>query len=76
MKDKIEEVLEKEIRPGLRMDGGDIKLVEVDEENGVVKVQLVGHCLGCPMSQFTMLNFVEKLLKERVPEVKEVIQVF
>jgi len=76
VKEKVEEILDSEIRPGLRMDGGDIKLVEVDEENGIVRVQLVGHCLGCPMSQYTMLNFVERTLKERLPEIKEVVQVF
>jgi len=75
LKEKIEEVLENEIRPGLRMDGGDIRLLDVDEENGVVRVQLMGHCMGCPMSQLTMMGFVERVLKEKVPGVKEVVAV-
>lgn len=70
MKDKIQEVLDKSIRPVLERDGGSIELVDV--KDGMVKVKLKGACAGCPMSQLTMVNFVEKLLKEQVPEVKKV----
>ncbi len=73
MQEKVNEVIEKEIRPLLAMDGGSIELVSV--ENGVVKVRLSGACAGCPMSQYTLVNFVEATLKEKVPEVKEVIAV-
>lgn len=69
MKEKIEKALTK-IRAGLQQDGGDIELVSVD--NGVVKVRLKGACCGCPMSQMTLSNFVEKELKKAVPEVKKV----
>ena len=69
MKEKLEKALNK-IRGALQQDGGDIELVGV--ENGVVKVRLKGACAGCPMSQMTMVNFVEAELKKAVPEVKRV----
>jgi len=69
MKEKIEKALTK-IRAGLQQDGGDIELVSV--ENGVVKVRLKGACCGCPMSQMTLSNFVERELRKAVPEVKKV----
>ena len=70
MKEKVEEVL-KEIKPSLQADGGDVELVEVTED-GIVKVELQGACAGCPMSQLTLKNGIEKKLKEEIPEVKEV----
>ena len=69
MKEKIEKALMK-VRAGLQQDGGDIELVGV--EDGVVKVRLKGACLGCPMSQMTLANFVEAELKKAVPEIKRV----
>lgn len=75
MQEKVKNVLEEKVRPGLRMDGGDIELVEVDEGNGIVKVRLTGACGGCPMSQLTLKMGVERILKENVPEVKEVVTV-
>jgi Fe-S cluster biogenesis protein NfuA len=69
MKEKVEKVLE-EIRPSLQADGGDVELVEVD--GGVVKVRLKGACAGCPMSQMTLAFGIEKVLKERIPEVEKV----
>ncbi len=73
MKDKVQATLN-EIRVALQQDGGDIELVEV-EEDGTVKVELQGACRGCPYSQMTLTGYVEKVLKERVPGVKEVINV-
>ncbi|MCG6919099.1 MAG: NifU family protein [Deltaproteobacteria bacterium] len=70
MKEQIEQALEK-IRPALQRDGGDIELVEV-EENGIVKVRLTGACGGCPMSQMTLKQGVERIVKQLVPEVKSV----
>lgn len=69
----VKGVIEKEISPLLAMEGGSIELVSV--EDGVVRVRLTGACAGCPMSQFTLVNFVEATLKERIPEVKEVVAV-
>ncbi len=60
------------IRPALQADGGDVRLVEVDA-NGVVSVELQGACKGCPMSQLTLANSVERVLKERVPGVTKVV---
>ncbi len=72
MKDEVEQVLNK-IRVALRQDGGDIELIDIDEESGVVKVQLQGTCAGCPYSQITLTNYVEKNLKELVPGVTKVV---
>jgi len=73
MKDKIEAALNK-IRPQLRLDGGDVQLVEAGPD-GIVKVKLTGACGGCPMSQLTLKMGIERILKKEVPEVKEVIAV-
>jgi Fe-S cluster biogenesis protein NfuA len=75
MREKVEEVLEKNIRPALRADGGDIELVEVDEANGEVKVRLQGACAGCPLSQMTSLTVVERILRQEIPEIKKVLTV-
>lgn len=69
MKERVAEVLNK-IRPALQADGGDVELVDVID--GVVKVRLVGACAGCPMSQLTLSNGVERVLKEEIPEVVRV----
>jgi len=60
------------IRPSLQADGGDVQLVDVDDE-GVVRVELQGACKGCPMSQMTLANGVERILKDRVPGVTKVV---
>ncbi|UCD91861.1 MAG: NifU family protein [Methanobacteriota archaeon] len=75
MRDKVEEVLEKNIRPALRADGGDIELVEVNEDAGEVKVRLQGACAGCPLSQMTSLTVVERILRQEIPEIKKVMTV-
>ncbi|MBQ1448618.1 MAG: NifU family protein [Coriobacteriales bacterium] len=72
-KAQVAQVLEL-VRPALQADGGDIKLVDVTED-GVVKVKMLGHCAGCPMSQMTIQGAVERTLKERIPEVKRVMPV-
>ncbi len=71
MKEKVEKVLD-EIRPMLIRDGGNVELVSV--EGGVVKVRLQGACAGCPMSQMTLKNGIEKVLKDKIPEVVAVEQ--
>ena len=70
MRQEVEKALEK-IREYLRMDGGDIELVDVDDD-GVVKVRLMGACAGCPFSAMTVQMRVEKTLMEQVPGVKKV----
>jgi Fe-S cluster biogenesis protein NfuA len=73
MLNEVKEVLEM-IRPALQADGGDVELVEVSDD-GVVKVKLVGACGHCPMSTMTLKMGIERTLMEKVPGVKEVIQV-
>ncbi len=70
MRERIEKVLA-EIRPSLLADGGDVELVDVKE--GVVSVRLTGACGGCPMSTLTLQHGIERVLKERVPEIEKVI---
>ena len=69
MVEKVQEVIDK-IRPALQRDGGDVELVSV--EDGVVKVRLQGACKGCPMSQMTLKNGIEKFLQKEIPEVVRV----
>ena len=73
MEEQVREVIDKEIRPALQMDGGDIELVGI--ENGDVQVRLQGACAGCPGAAMTLKMGVEKRLKERVPGVGQVIPV-
>ncbi len=70
MREDVQKALE-EIRPHLQADGGDVELVDVNDE-GVVTVKLTGHCAGCPMAQMTLQNGIARRLKELVPGVKEV----
>jgi len=70
LREKVEQALAK-IRPSLEADGGNVELVEVTED-GVVKVRLQGACKGCPMSQITLKNGIERIILKEVPEVKRV----
>jgi len=72
MREKVEAALNK-IRPSLLVDGGDVELVDVKE--GVVRLKLTGACSGCPMATITLQQGIERVLREEVPEVKEVIAV-
>jgi len=69
---RVESALD-EVRPALRMDGGDVELVSVEE--GVVSVRLLGACGGCPMATMTLVGFVEERLRQRVPEIRRVVNV-
>lgn len=73
MREKVEAVLGK-VRPMLQRDGGDVELVDV-QDDGIVKVRLTGACSGCPMSTMTLKNAIEETIKNEVPEVKSVEQV-
>ncbi len=70
---KVKDVID-EIRPMLKADGGDVELVEVTPD-GLVRLKLLGACGHCPMSIMTLKMGIEKRLKEKVPEVKEVVAV-
>jgi len=72
VKEKVEAALAK-IRPALQADGGDVELVAVEE--GVVKLSLKGACASCPVATMTLKQGIERLLKEQIPEVKEVVAV-
>lgn len=73
MREKVEKALEK-IRPMLAADGGDVELVEVTDD-GVVKLKLTGTCGCCPMSQMTLKMGIERVLKQEVPEIKEIVAI-
>ncbi len=60
------------IRPALQSDGGDMRLLSVDEETGVVDIELMGACGGCPMSSLTLKAGIERILKDRVPGITQV----
>jgi Fe-S cluster biogenesis protein NfuA len=70
--EKVKAALDK-IRPSLQADGGDVELIEV--KDGIVSVKLTGACGHCPMSTMTLKKGIERILKEQVPEVKQVIAV-
>ena len=72
-KAKVEGVLAR-IRPALERDGGNVELINVNDD-GVVEVKLTGACAGCPMSTMTLKMGIEQLLKQEIPEVKEVVSV-
>jgi Fe-S cluster biogenesis protein NfuA len=70
LKEKVEDAL-KEVRPMLQADGGDIDLISVTDD-GKVTIKLTGACSGCPMSSMTLKMGVERIIKKKVPEIKEV----
>jgi len=73
MKENVEKVLDL-IRPALQADGGDVELVDVSDD-GIVSVKLTGACGSCPMSTMTLKMGIERTLRDKIPEVKEVVQV-
>lgn len=73
MREKVEKIINEEIRPFLENDGGSIELIDVSD--GVVKVKLAGACGSCPMSQLTLKQGVEARLKAKVSGIKEVVAV-
>ena len=73
MRDDVEKTLNEKIRPLLQSHGGDVELVNVNTESGTVTVRLMGACAGCPSARLTLRAGVERLLREAVPEVKEVL---
>ena len=73
MKEKVQKAIER-IRPSLQADGGDVELIDVGDD-GIVKVKLLGACLGCPMSQMTLKMGIQKYLQKEIPEIKDVVSV-
>ncbi|UCD21926.1 MAG: NifU family protein [Chloroflexota bacterium] len=72
MREKVEAALE-QVRPTLKADGGDVQLIDV--KDGVVTLKLTGACGGCPMATMTLKGGIERVIKEQVPEVKEIVAV-
>lgn len=72
--ERVEKVLEK-VRPYIQSDGGDISLIAVHEDTGIVEVQLHGACDSCPSSTATLKGGVERMVRQEVPEIKEVVTV-
>jgi len=72
VKEKVQEILNN-IRPSLQADGGDVELVDVKE--GIVSLRLKGACAGCPMSTMTLKNGIERVLKQEISDIKEVVAV-
>jgi len=72
MREKVQAALD-QVRPALLADGGDVQLIDVND--GVVTLKLTGACSGCPMATMTLRDGIERVLKEHVPEVKEVVAV-
>jgi Fe-S cluster biogenesis protein NfuA len=72
MREKVQAALE-QVRPALLADGGDVQLIDVND--GVVTLKLIGACSGCPMATMTLKGGIERVLREQVPEVKEVVAV-
>lgn len=72
MREKVEIALNK-IKPSLLADGGGVELIDV--KDGVVKLKLTGACSGCPMAAMTLQNGIARVLKEEIPEIKEVVAV-
>ncbi len=63
------------IRPALQADGGDMTLVSLDETSGRVEIELIGACGSCPASTMTLKAGIERILKDRVPGVTEIVAV-
>ena len=73
LQEKVQDTIES-IRGSLQSHGGDVELVGIDDDN-TVKVRLQGACQGCPGAAMTMKMGIERMLKEKVPEIKEVVAV-
>jgi len=73
MEEKVKDIIEA-IRESLQSHGGDVELVGIDQDN-TIKVRLQGACQGCPGATMTMKMGIERILREKVPEIKEVIAV-
>lgn len=75
MHEQIKKIIQEDIRPHIQADGGDIEFVSFNKNTGMVELRLHGACQGCPLSDVTLFQGVEKLLKEKNPEIKGVIAV-
>lgn len=74
MRSRVETALNK-VRPALKADGGDARVVECDEEKGKVSIEMLGACGGCPLSQLDFAYAIEGLIRREVPEVRDIVAV-
>jgi Fe-S cluster biogenesis protein NfuA len=74
MRSRVQEALDK-VRPALKADGGDARIVACDEKSGIVSIQMLGACKGCPLSQLDFSYAIESLIRRDVPEVREIVAV-
>lgn len=74
MESRVEAALQK-VRPALRADGGDARVIECDEASGSVSIEMIGACRGCPLSQLDFVYAIESLIRREVPEVREILAV-
>ena len=74
MRSRVETALDK-VRPALKADGGDARVVECDEERGKVSIEMLGACGGCPLSQLDFVYAIESLIQREVPEVRDIVAV-
>ena len=74
MRSEVEKII-KIIRPAIQADEGDIDLIDIDESTGVITVELQGACVTCPVSTQTLKAGIERIMKDRVPGVTEVVEV-
>ncbi len=74
MRGRIEKALDK-VRPALKADGGDARVVECDETSGKVSIEMLGACGGCPLSQLDFVYAIESLIRREVPEVRDIVAV-
>ncbi len=74
MRSRIEKALDK-VRPAMRADGGDARVVECDEASGRVSIEMLGACGGCPLSQLDFTYAIERLIRREVPEARDIVAV-
>ena len=74
MRGQVEKALDK-VRPALRADGGDARVVECDEASGKVSIEMLGACGGCPLSQLDFVYAIESLIRREVPQVRDIVSV-
>jgi Fe-S cluster biogenesis protein NfuA len=73
VKEAVRRALENKVRPAIQLDGGDVELLGV--ENGVVTVRMFGACDGCPLSPVTLRAGIERILRDEIPDIREVVAI-
>jgi Fe-S cluster biogenesis protein NfuA len=74
MRNRVERALDK-VRPAMKADGGDARVVECDDASGKVSIEMLGACGGCPLSQLDFVYAIESLIRREVPEVRDIVAI-